>query len=266
MVSPVTQEHTISIAVPARDEEAYLEWSVTTMISVAERHFVDYEIFIYNDGSTDRTGEIAEELAQRYERVSAFHNMPAICLGGVVREGLKRANMDYFMYIDGKGATSVEALDLIFSSRSKADLVVPYPVNRGERPFVRRVLSRMFVGILNTTFGLDLHYYTHLILCRTGVARSVNMRTTSYAFQAERVIKLIKSGHSCIQIGVTDRYDLPARKSKAFKLLNVLGVAAFYLWTMWDVYGWGKGGGSTPNIERPTSNAQVGKPNELSPP
>ncbi|MDP6526120.1 MAG: glycosyltransferase family 2 protein [Kiritimatiellia bacterium] len=241
MISPVTQANTISIAVPARDEEAYLEWSVTTMISVAERHFVDYEIFIYDDGSTDRTGEIADQLAERYERVSAFHNLPAICLGGVVREGLKRARMDFFMYIDGKGATSAEALDLIFASRSEADLVVPCPINRGERPFVRRVLSRMFVGILNTTFGLDLHYYTHLILCRTDMAREVNMRTTSYAFQAERVVKLIKSGRSYVQIGVTDRYDLPARKTKAFKLLNVLGVAAFYLWTVWDVYGGGKG-------------------------
>ena len=227
---------TLSVAVPARDEEANLEQAVAVTIPVIERHFTDYEVFIYDDGSTDRTGEIAEQLARRYGHVSAFHNRPPICLGGVVRAGLEQARMEYFMYIDGKGATTAEALELIFAARSAADLVVPYPLNRGERPLGRRVLSRLFVAILNATFGLDLRYYNHLLLCRTPIARRVNVRTSSYAFQAERVIKLIKSGCSYVQVGVVDRYDLPGRRTKAFHLRNIAGVAAFYIRTLLDVH------------------------------
>jgi dolichol-phosphate mannosyltransferase len=229
------QANTLSVAVPARDEEANLEEAVAVMIPVIERHFSDYEIFIYDDGSSDRTGEIAEQLAAQYEHVSAFHNRPSIGLGGVVREGLKRAGMEYFMYIDGKAATTAAALDLIFAARTEADLVVPYMANRGERSLGRRVVSRLFVAILNTTFRLDLQYYNHLLLCRTEVARRANVRTASYAFQAERTIKLIKSGCSYVQVGVEDRYDLPGRRTKAFHLRNVLGVAAFYIHVLRDV-------------------------------
>ena len=229
------QDNTLSVAVPARDEEANLEQAVAVMVPVIERHFSDYEIFIYDDGSTDRTGEIAERLASQYEHVSAFHNRPSIGLGGVVREGLKRARMEFFMYIDGKGATTAEALDLIFAARTEADLVVPYMANRGERALGRRVLSRLFVAILNTTFGLDLHYYNHLLLCRTEVARRADVRTASYAFQAERVIKLIKLGYSYVQIGVMDRFDQQGRRTKAFHLRNILGVAAFYIRVLRDV-------------------------------
>jgi len=229
------QENTLSVAVPARDEEANLEQAVAVMLPVIESHFADYEVFIYDDGSTDGTGGIADRLAGQHERVSAFHNRPAICLGGVVREGLKRARMEYFIYIDGKGATTAEALDRIFAARNEADLVVPYPANRGERSLGRRVLSRLFVEILNTTFGLDLQYYNHLLLCRTELARRVDVRTASYAFQAERVIKLIKSGCRYVQVGVEDRYDLPGRRTKAFQVRNVAGVAAFYVRVLRDV-------------------------------
>lgn len=228
---------TLSVAVPARDEEVNLEQAVAVMIPVIERHFSDYEVFLYDDGSSDRTGEIADRLAAQYAHVSVFHNRPPLGLGGVVREGLKRARMEYFMYIDGKGATTAEALDQIFTARTEADLVIPYPVNRGVRPLGRRVLSRLFVAILNTSFRLDLQYYTHLLLCRTELARGVDVQTSSYAFQAERIIKLIKSGCSYVQVGVIDRYDQSGRRTKAFEWHNVLGVAAFYLRLMRDVYG-----------------------------
>jgi len=213
-----------------------LEEAVAVMVPPIERNFSDYEIFLYDDGSTDRTGEIAERLAAQYDRVSAFHNMPSLGLGGVVREGLKRARNEYFIYIDGKAATTAEALDRIFAARTEADLVVPYPVNRGERVLGRRVVSRLFVAILNATFRLDLHYYNHLLLCRTEVARGADVRTVSYAFQAERVIKLIKSGHSYVQVGVMDRFDQQGRRTKAFHLRNIVGVAAFYIRVLRDVH------------------------------
>ncbi len=222
------EKNTLSVVVPARDEEANLAGAFNVMLPAIKRHFSDFEIFIHDDGSADRTGEIADRIASEHDKVSAFHSDPALCLGGVVNEGLKRASMEYFMYIDGKGATTAEALDRIFEKRREADLVIPYPTNRAERPFGRRVVSKMFVGILNTTFGLDMHYYTHLLLCRTEVARRVDVQTMSYAFQAERIIKLIKSGCSYVQVGVEDRFDIPGRKTKAFHFQNIAGVASFY--------------------------------------
>lgn len=229
------QKDTISIVVPARDEEANLEKAVAEMLPAVERQFSDFEIFIYDDGSTDRTGEIADRIAAQHARVSAFHNMPALCLGGVVHEGLKRAGMEYFMYVDGKGATTTEALLRIFGARNEADLVIPFPLNQRERPLGRRLLSRLFVTILNVTFGLKLHYYTHLLLCRTEVARRVEVKTTSYAFQAERVVKLIRSGCSYVEVGVEDRFHIQGSRTKAFLAGNILGVAAFYFRLIQDV-------------------------------
>jgi hypothetical protein len=64
----------------------------------------------------------------------------------------------------------------------------------------------------------------------------VQVRTDSYAYQAEALIKLIKSGHSYVQVGVRDNFSREGVATKAFKPGNVFGVAAFLGRALWDVY------------------------------
>ncbi len=101
----MSKENSITVVVPALNEENHLAEAVADMVGAVEQSFDEYEILVFNDGSTDRTGEIAEELAERYEYVRAFHHKSPKCIGGVIREGLKRAKMDYFIYFEGKGGT-----------------------------------------------------------------------------------------------------------------------------------------------------------------
>lgn len=229
-------ENSITVVVAALNEENQVEGAVTAIVESLQRaSFDDYEVLVYNDGSTDRTGEVVDALEERYECVQAFHHETPQCIGGVIRSGFGRARMRYAMWVDGKGATPPEALDRIFAKCGDADVVVPFPNNQHERPATRRFVSRCFVTLLNLLFGLRLNYYTHCIMFRTSQARRFEIRTQSYGYQAELLIKLIKSGCSFTQVGVRDKWHFDGRKTKAFKLNNVLGIAQFLVWTFWDV-------------------------------
>ncbi len=232
----MTTENSITLVVPARNEEANLELAVSVMVAAVEPQFDDYEILIFNDGSTDRTGAIADALATGNPRIRAFHHPESINLGGVIQRGMGLASMRWVMYVDGKGATTREALDTIFAQRGKADLVIPYILNQHERHWFRRAVSNTYRTLLNTLFRLDLKYYNHLVLSETTKARRFVVHTKSYAFQAEYVLKQLKSGSSYVQVGVMDRFDDTGRKTKAFKPRNVLGVGLFLLRTLWEVY------------------------------
>ena len=229
-------EDTITVAVATLNEEPQLKHAVEIIIEAVQECFDAYEIIIFNDGSTDRTGEVADALAARYPDVTAVHHSRPKCVGGVIRSGLERARMNYYIWVDGKGATTKEALLSIFALRGQADLVVPFQSNGHERPWSRRVISRAFVKILNTLFGLNLTYYTHLVLCRASQARQFSVRTNSYGYQAEMLIKMIKSGCSYVEVCVQDRYDIKQSRTKAFKPQNVIGILTFLFWTCWDVY------------------------------
>lgn len=227
--SPMPAENSITIVVPALNEEEELERSVRTAADAAGRAFDEYEILVFDDGSTDRTGAIADRLAAEMPAVQAFHHDRPRSIGGVLRSGLEKARMRYFMWADGKGATTPEAFDRIFAARGQADLVVPYAANQHERQWVRRLISRAFVGTLNLIFDLDLKQYTHLVLCETATARRFPVRTSSYAYQAEQLIQMIKGGCTYVQVGVDDDFTREAAHTKAFKPRNVFGVAAFFV-------------------------------------
>lgn len=244
-------DKSITIVVPALNEEEELAASVRTAAAAAQRWFDEHEILVFDDGSTDRTGEIADQLARDLPHVSAFHHHRPQSIGGVLRRGLEKAGMRYFMWVDGKGATTAEAFDRIFAACGEADLVVPYAANQHERQWIRRVISRLFVGSLNLVFGLDLKQYTHLVLCETATARRFPIRTSSYAYQAEALIKMIKGGCTYVQVGVDDNFGREAAHSKAFKPRNVLGVATFFFRIVWDAYG-------NPRRRAPTASEQAG--------
>jgi glycosyltransferase involved in cell wall biosynthesis len=226
----------LSVIVPALNEEAGLEGAVTTILEVVARTVPEHEILIFDDGSTDRTGAIAEDLARKHASIRVFHHGRPHGLGGVIRAGWQQARMQQVMWVDGQGVTSAEALERILAERSKADLVVPYAVNQKERDWLRRSIARAFRGTLNLVFGLDLHQYTHLVVAPREVVCKLRVRTDSHALQAEALVKMIKSGCSYVQVGVEDRFRIETRRSKAFRLRNVLGVGSFLFLTIWDVY------------------------------
>jgi len=220
---------------PARDEQSHLREAAEIVLEVGARYFSNLEILIVDDGSIDQTGAIAEKLAAGDARVHVIHNSISLGLGGVIRQGLGLAQNKYFMFVDGKGATTADALEKILKHIGRADLVIPYPTNSQERLMIRRLISWLFQQILNVFFGLHLQYYNHLVVYPTAMIRSIPIKTDSYGFQAECVIKLLKKGASFVEVGVEDRFNLEGRKSKAFQIRNILGVGKFFLQTFWDV-------------------------------
>ena len=92
---------TISLIIPALNEEAGLEPTVNKVIQALGEKFTDYEILIVNDGSQDKTGEIAERLAANNYHIRVFHNPKNLGLGYNYRRGVGLATKDYIGWVPG---------------------------------------------------------------------------------------------------------------------------------------------------------------------
>lgn len=220
-------DSSITVTIPAFNEAASLEATILTVVEAVKRSFKEYEIIIFNDGSTDRTGKLADALARSQKYVNVVHHRKSVGLGGVFKKGLSLARNHYFIRINGKHDIDAENLEKIFRQRGQADLVIPYQENADQRALFRRVISTVFTVLLNAISGLKLRYYNHYVLHRTEDLRSIDIATDSYAFQAEVLIKLIRLGHSYFEVCVTDNFDND-NDSKAFSPKNILGVAKFF--------------------------------------
>jgi glycosyltransferase involved in cell wall biosynthesis len=230
----MTREDTITIIVAAYNEAEGLEATIDEVAAAVEGDFEDYEIIIFDDASTDATPAIADRLAGR-QNVRAVHNQRNMGLGWNYRRGLRQARMRYVTLVNGKHDIAAGQLRRVFAARGRADVVVPYHTNDCERPYVRQIVSRAFTTLLNVAFGYRLHYYNDSVLHRTETVRALRLRTSSYAFTAEALIKALRSGCSFVEVPIVNLYP-PGAKTSAFRLRNAAGVAAWLLWMVWDVY------------------------------
>src|ERR1700681_1163681 len=87
----------ISIIIPALNEETVVEGVVRDISQQVAASFTDYEIILIDDGSNDKTGEIMDRLATELPNVRAIHNPGNIGLGSSYQRGLAAARYDYLM-------------------------------------------------------------------------------------------------------------------------------------------------------------------------
>ncbi len=218
----------LSIIVAALNEELLLASTVYAIEKSCRDYLNNYEIILVNDGSTDRTGEIMEDLARKLQNVSVIHHERRSGIGNVLRTGLKVVRYEYTMLLCGDGGVPGESLPPIFEQIGKADIIIPYMSNMRtiKDPF-RYFLSRGYTIILNMLFFKNLRYYNGLPVYRTEHLRSLHIVSVSFAFQAEIILKLLKSGCTYVQVATLGAHG--AKKRRSFDLQSLYEVAKIVL-------------------------------------
>ena len=99
--APVHEIRKISVIIPARNEEQDV---ASSLRSVLNQEGVDLEVIVVNDHSTDRTGEIVDDIARSDSRMKVLHN-PALIQGwlgkcNAMQHGAANATGNYLLFTD----------------------------------------------------------------------------------------------------------------------------------------------------------------------
>lgn len=226
----------ISVIIPAFNEEGNLENTVKDVVSAIETANIEnYEILIFNDFSGDRTGEVAERLAIESKRIRVIHNPKNMGLGYNYQKGIELAKNDYVIMVPGDNEVEGKSVGNLFSQVGKADIIISYTANPETRPKTRQIISKSFVKLMNFLFGLKLRYYNGICLIRKDLLQKVEMTTFGFAYMAEILTKLIKSGHSFVEVPMYIRPRAYGRVS-VFRLKSITGVIRTILLLFSEVY------------------------------
>ena len=215
---------TISVIVPALNEEEHLADAVEIVRQAAADRVEALEVIIVDDASTDQTGPIADRLAREDSRIRVVHNPRSMGLGYGYRTGVELASHEYVIMVPGDNETPVETIQTIIDNSRDCDLVITHVLNPQLRPLGRRVLSGLFVRLVSGITGLRLRYYNGNCSIRRQVLLEVPLDVNGHAYMAATLVRLLRRGHSYREIGVRLQ-PRQAGRSKAFKLTNIIGVA-----------------------------------------
>jgi glycosyltransferase involved in cell wall biosynthesis len=225
MTAPA-HNYTISFIISALNEERVLGTFIEQLMSVVgAARFTDYEVILINDGSTDRTGEIMNQAARRYPKVTAVHNPKNLRFGNSYKRGLRQARFQYVMLLCGDGGLPAASLPAIFDLIGTADIVVPWMTNlRQIKSLPRYVISRAYTTFFNVMCGMRLRYYNGLAVHRNDLLQRIRITSGGFGFQAEILIKLIKSGCTYVEVGVKGAEE--KQQSVALRPRNWVSVIA----------------------------------------
>ncbi|MCH7872271.1 MAG: glycosyltransferase family 2 protein, partial [Planctomycetes bacterium] len=130
MQRPTLNPLSLTIFYPCYNEEANLERVTLAALEIAGEIADDYEVIIVNDGSRDRTAEIADALAAEHEAVRAVHNHPNLGYGGALQRGFREASKDWVFYTDGDGQFDFKELPKLLPLLETHDIVSCYRLDR----------------------------------------------------------------------------------------------------------------------------------------
>lgn len=227
----------VSIIIPAYNEEKKLAPTVNFALEALNRHNIaDFEIIIFDDASTDKTGEVADELSRNHPEIRVVHNERNMNLGFNFVRGIQLATKEFVGMVPGDNEMEPESLDNIFNALGKAEIIIPYIENPMARPWGRRFLSKTYILIINTAFNLNLKYYNGGCYFKTSMVKKVPVSTYGFSYMTEILVKIFKSypNTTFIEAPMINRVR-ERGATKAFRIKNIISVFKTFLTLFWEV-------------------------------
>jgi glycosyltransferase involved in cell wall biosynthesis len=216
----------LTLCIPCLNEQERICATLDTVSDTMRDLPFTYEVLVIDDGSTDKTAALVEEYAERYPELPIhLHRNPH-------NRGLTRSYVDaaflgrgkYFRLVCGDNVEPKETLLTIFCQLGKADMVIPYHIMAGPKPWLRRVLSQVYTKLVNTLSGYNLHYYNGCALhLRYNVMRW-GPYSFGFGFQAELITRLLDEGATFVEVPVHATHVEKSGRNSAINLRNFFSV------------------------------------------
>jgi glycosyltransferase involved in cell wall biosynthesis len=192
----------LTIFFPCYNEEANVERVTQAALAAAERFAHDYEVVIVNDGSKDRTAEIADGLAAKNPRVRAVHNRPNRGYGGALQRGFREASKEFIFYTDGDGQFDMQEIEKLLPLMERFDIASAYRMDRKD-PAMRKLNAACWGKLVRTLFNMKVRD----IDCAFKIypkrfIDGVELKSEGALIDTEMLARAVRAGYTIGQVGV----------------------------------------------------------------
>ena len=202
MQRPPLKPFSLTIFYPCYNEEANIERVTRAAVEIAREVADDAEVIIVNDGSKDRTAEIADRLAAEIPEVRAVHNNPNLGYGGALQRGFREATKNWIFYTDGDGQFDFKELPKLLPLLETHDVVSCYRLDRQDS-FMRKLNAFAWSTLVNVLFHIGLRDIdcAFKIYPRTFIEQ-ITMHSQGALIDTEMLAKARNLGLRIAQLGV----------------------------------------------------------------
>jgi glycosyltransferase involved in cell wall biosynthesis len=199
----------LSIIIPAYNEESRLPRTLEQVFHFLGKQSFSFDVIVVENGSTDRTFEVAQEFAVRHKNLRVIHNEER-GKGGAVQRGVREATGKYVFICDADLSMPVEEIskflppvltdfDIAIGSREAPGAV------RYNEPYYRHLTGRVFNTLIRWMVLPRLQDTQCGFKClRAEVARDIFpfQTLTGWAFDVELLYIARRHGYQILEIPI----------------------------------------------------------------
>jgi glycosyltransferase involved in cell wall biosynthesis len=224
-------EKSISAFFPVLNEEGTVEKLTLDLLEVLRSRFKEVEVIIVDDGSTDRTGQIADRLqAQNNGWVRVIHHQQNRGYGNALKAGFEASRNDLVFFTDGDYQFDLKDLYPALSLIDACDVVAGYRVDRQD-PRLRLFLARGYNRLVRVLFGLKLRDIDcSFKLFRRPALEKIDIESRGYIIDTEIMVKAKKEGLRIKELGVR---HLPRTSGKSKVKMKHIFVTLHEISKLW---------------------------------
>ena len=191
------------MVLPAHNEEAVIAGVVARCIATLAGLVDDFEIIVVDDGSQDRTGEIAASAAAGDSRVRVVHTGTNRGYGGALRAGFAVAREPLLFFMDADGQFDIADIDRLLPLAAQGHRVVAGYRAKRQDPAMRllnawawNLLVRLMFNVRVRDVGCAYKLY------ETALVRELDIQSHGAMINAEMLAKVARLGIQPAQVPV----------------------------------------------------------------
>ncbi|MCK4293611.1 MAG: glycosyltransferase family 2 protein [Planctomycetes bacterium] len=189
----------ISVFFPCYNEQDNVAQTVEKALAVLQKLNADFELIIVDDGSSDKTGQIADQIAAANNSVKVVHHQKNLGYGAALQSGFNAATKHLVFYTDGDAQFDIAEMPPLLPLMAQYDIVSCYRLNRRDSIF-RRFNGFCWTKLVCLLFGLKLRDIDCAFkLYKTEIFDNIQLASTGALIDAEILARAARKGYRITQ-------------------------------------------------------------------
>jgi glycosyltransferase involved in cell wall biosynthesis len=232
-----TRQPSISVFFPAYNDGGTIPSMVLTALMTLRELADDYEVIVVNDGSSDYTPQVLDELDKRYPELRIIHHEQNRGYGGALRTGFRSATKELIFYTDGDAQYDPREMTRLYEVwGDQVDFVNGYKISRSD-PLHRIIIGKLYHWTVKLAFGLHLRDVDcDFRLMRRSIFDQIELKSDSGVICVELMKKVQDAGFRIAEVPV-HHYHRAYGKSQFFNFRRIWRTGK-QLWALWWELRW----------------------------
>ncbi|MAG47190.1 hypothetical protein CL617_01170 [archaeon] len=190
----------LSVVIPFYDEEKTVEPLTKVLVNEFKKNNINYELILINNGSSDKTSEIVDNLAKKFKSIKAVHVKVNKGYGWGILNGLKIAKGEYVGYMDGDLEIKPDGILNLYKKVKKTSADVGKGIrDRAESDFFKTIASRGYdLLFFFLFFKFIKQVNANPKIMKRDCYKKMNLNSKEWFIDSEIIIKALKNNYKVV--------------------------------------------------------------------